>query len=164
MNDGKTGGRPLAAMLSTKMRVDGTKAAEMAGIIGISASYLSQLLTGDKAFSGVDNAVLRAVARYLELPAVVCFVLAGKLQHEDFLEYEVVFEAELHRALTVVAASPYGLEAAVDSVMLAGVPEPVKLLLVLMYQAASGAEVVTGKRRWPWTAPRQSALLDILVR
>lgn len=151
-------------MLSTRMAVDGTKIVDMARVLGLSRSYLSQLLASEKEFSGVGNDVLRAVARYLELPPVVCFVLAGKLEHADFLEPKVEYEAQLRAALEVIAESTFALEAAVDKSMLWSLQEPVKLLLVLLYQAVSGADVVAQKKRWPWTASKESSIFSVVPR
>ena len=85
-------------MLSTRMAIDGIRAADMARAVGVSRSYLSQLLAGDKELSSLNDDALRAIAGYLKLPPVVCFVLAGKLRHADFLEPGMEYETSLRAA------------------------------------------------------------------
>ena len=156
MSDVRSEGRQLARLLATKMSIDGQRTGALASDFGISASYMSQLLSGDKSFASVDIVVLRRVARYLGLPGVVCFVLSGKIQHVDFLEPDIDVVVELQNALSVVSQSTYGIEAAVDVDTLWAVPESVRLLVVLMYEAVTGTVLVAGKKRWPWTAARNS--------
>ncbi len=158
MKKGTTEGQPLIAMLSTRMAIDGIRAADMARAVGVSRSYLSQLLAGDKELSSLNDDALRAIAGYLKLPPVVCFVLAGKLRHADFLEPGMEYETSLRAALELIAESPFGLEAVVDKAMLFDLKEPVKLLLVFLYQAASGKELFPQKRRWPWAAPQEASI------
>lgn len=52
--------------------------------VGISPSYLSQLLSGDKGMESVSDQLLRAFAAYLSMPPVAGFVLAGRLDVADF--------------------------------------------------------------------------------
>lgn len=71
----------------------------MARMLGISTSYMSQLLAGYKRFSEGSDEVVRAAAKVLELPAVICILLTGKLRHEDFVEPTVSFQEELAVAM-----------------------------------------------------------------
>ena len=84
--------------------------------------------------------------------------------HAEFLEPDVGFDVELQDAMNVIARSSFWIEAAVDLVVLKGVPESVKLLLVLVFQATSGIEEICEKQRWPWTGPRQSSLTNVMAR
>jgi hypothetical protein len=158
MRNGNTEGQPLIVMLSTRMAIEGIRPANMARALGISRSYLSQLVAGDKQLSSLNDDALRAVARYLRLPPVVCFVLAGKLRHADFLDPGTEYEASLRGALERIAESPFGLEAIVNKGMLWELPEPVKMLLALLYQAASGVELFPPKKRWPWVATEEASI------
>lgn len=151
MADEKPDGRQLRLRLLERIHAQGASITAVANQLGISQSYLSQLLKGDKLFSTMDEAHLRAVSNYLELPAVIGFLLAGKLKQSDFEEPTVPLAAALKSALEVVAYSPPALEVCVDPTALHALPEPVKLLLVLCYQKAMGVELLTRTRRWTWT-------------
>lgn len=164
MKNGNTEGQPLISMLSTRMAIEGIRATDMARTLGISRSYLSQLVAGDKELSSLNDDALRAVARYLRLPPVVCFVLAGKLRHADFLDPGAECEASLRGALERIAESPFGLEAVINKEMLFELPEPVKMLLALLYQAALGVELFPHKKRWPWVATEEASIFSFPQR
>lgn len=142
-------GRPLALALTVKMNKDGESKTAVAKHLGISQSYLSQLIAGDKSFSAIDDSLLRAVASYLSIPPVIGFLLAERLQHSDFIEPNVEFETKLNAALQIVATSPHALEAAVNAEELMSLSQPTKLLMVFLFQATTGRELIPGKR-WPW--------------
>lgn len=152
MEKSNTEGRALASQLESRMNEGGSTVTAIAKQLGISQSYLSQLLAGDKAFTGMDNQVLRVIANFLGIPPVICFLLAGKLQNTDFIDPGVELNDQVKRALGVIAESPYALEAAVNAKELTELPESVKLFLVLLYQAATGSELISPKKRWPWIA------------
>lgn len=142
-------GKPLASALTAHMNKDGASITAVARHLGISQSYLSQLLAGDKSFSAVDDSLLRSVASYLSIPPVIGFLLAERLQHSDFIEPNVEFETKLNAALQIIATSPYALEAAVNAEELMSLSQPTKLLMVLLFQATTGRELIPGKC-WPW--------------
>lgn len=75
----------LAILLEQKMSGAHCKATELAKKLGISQSYFSELLSGDKEFSRLNTNALRNIAAHLEIPCVVCFLLAGKLVSSDFI-------------------------------------------------------------------------------
>lgn len=150
MKEEKPAGWPLRARLATHIHTLELTTSEAAQLLGISQSYLSQLLKGDKSFSKADDAIVRAVSTYLGLPGVIGFVLAGKLQHSDFVEPSVPLAAVFEKALNEIVQSPPALEAAVDLGLLQTLPEQVKLLLVLLYQEATGVELLVHTRRWSW--------------
>ena len=140
----------LATMLAVRRDVEGVAVSTLAGMLGISTSYMSQLLAGDKRFSVASDEVVRAAAKVLELPAVICFLLTGKLRHEDFVEPTVSFQDELAVAMRDLANSPEALELAVDRDDLLAMPVPVQHLVAVLFCQVSGRHYITGKKRWPW--------------
>lgn len=140
----------LATMLAVRRDVEGVAVSTLAGMLGISTSYMSQLLAGDKRFSAASDEVVRAAAKVLELPAVICFLLTGKLRHEDFVEPTVSIEEELEVAMRDLANSPEALELAVDRDDLLELPVPVQHLVAVLFGEVSGRQYITGKKRWPW--------------
>jgi len=100
--------------------------------------------------------LVRSIAEFVNLPVVVCLVLAGKLQHADFIEPTVTYAEELNTGMRAVMASKYGIECAVVPAMLALLPEQIKLLLVMLFQDATGISIVTPKKRWPWVEQKAS--------
>src|SRR5690606_15837202 len=78
--------------------------------VGISQSYLSELMRGDKPIEQVSDKHLRAFAAYLGVPPIAGFVLAGRLDASDFLEVMPSLEERLEKTLKLVCASPSAAE------------------------------------------------------
>ena len=156
--------RPLANRLADKLRRDGGTVKTVAQHLGISQSYLAQLLGGDRDFAAADIEVLRKAAEYLNLPPIICFLLAGKICNADFYESRMELDTQVDRVLSMVAESPSGLEAAVDATELHTLPAKAKLLLVLLYQMTLGTELVLGRKRWSWTSETDASPFKPLFR
>lgn len=138
----KNVGHPLVALLVQGMDARDMTVSELASEIGLSQSYLSELLREDKSFSKVDMSRLRSIAVFLELPAVSVFMLAGKLLHEDFLGKPHVISEQLQSGMRRVAQSSYGLKTSVSESMLERLPVEVKTLLAVIFQAATGESLI----------------------
>lgn len=143
-------GRALAARLVQRVQTDNALLTAVATRLGISQSYLSELIAGDKLFCRAGDDVVRATAAFLDIPAVMGFILAGRLRHEDFLEPTVGFESMLEKALGVVAESPTSIECSVTEEELRNLPRSVQVLVVLLYQAVYRTELIPTKGRWSW--------------
>ena len=143
-------GHPLVALLARSLTQEGQSVTRLAAEVGISQSYLSELLVGDKQFSKLDDEIVRAIAAHLKIPAVVALLMAGKLRHQDFVDRPMELDEMLEEAVQRIGISSYALESAVTPPMLTQLPSDVKLLLVLIFQAATG-NVLIPQRRWPWT-------------
>lgn len=141
-------GRPLAARIRERMALNGHSVSELGRLLGVSQAYLSQLLKGDRQFATVGDDSLRAIAAYLGLPAMICFLLAGKVHTEDFVLPSVELERSLERALTFVADSSYALESGVDLAVLRGAPHQLQTLVVFLYQSAAKARVYPLEEDW----------------
>lgn len=144
-------GRPLATQLLRRMNLNGVTVTAMAKQLGISQSYLSELLVGDKEFSTVRDDLVRAIAAYLGVPVVVCMVLAGRLQHRDFVAPAVDVDARRRAALAEVATSAMAMETAVDIQLLSDIPVPVQYLVVLLFERATGRSLMLGEQ-WSWSS------------
>lgn len=141
---------PLVALLAQRLNHQGQGISKLAAEIGISQSYLSELLAGDKHFSKLDDGVVRSIAAYLKVPAVVALLMAGKLKHQDFVDRPLELDEMLQEAVLRIGMSSYAKESTVTTSMLSQLPAEVKLLLTLVYQDATG-DTVMPQRRWPWT-------------
>lgn len=141
---------PLVALLAQSLCLQGQSVSKLAVEVGISQSYMSELLVGDKQFSKLDDEIVRAIAAHLKIPAVVALLMAGKLRHGDFVDRPLELDEMLHEAVLRIGNSSYALESAVTASMLTQLPAEVKLLLVLVFQDATGHMVIP-ERRWPWT-------------
>lgn len=151
MNRESNSGKALAALLSAQMNTSGLTVGHLAKRLGISPGYMSQLLAGDKSFAAVSEEVLRSAAAVLNVPPVICFLLAGRLRHDDFVETEVSLVSELRKAMREVAASPFGMEVAVTDRQLVALPHAVQHLVALLYAEATDHSFVYLEKRWPWT-------------
>jgi transcriptional regulator with XRE-family HTH domain len=136
---------PLVSLLAMRMRLKGMSEKSLAKHLGISQSYLSQLVTGKKDAAGASETLLRKCAGFVELPAVICFLLSGRLLSQDFFDGEDSFSARVEKALRVVAASRYAQETAVAIEDFGALPGRVQLLIVLLYETATGTELIPGR-------------------
>ena len=84
--------------------------------------------------AAVSDGFLRASAEYLEIPVVLVYLLAGRLQAADFFVPPLSWQHHVDEALREVAASNIAAEPAVNSEMLLALPDAVKLLVVLLYE------------------------------
>lgn len=141
---------PLVALLTQSLDRQGQGVSKLAIELGISQSYLSELMAGDKQFSKLDDEVVRSIAAYLKIPAVVGLLMAGKLRHQDFLDRPLELNEMLQEVMQRIAKSSYAMESAVTAPMLRQLQTEVKLLLLLVFQEATG-DMVMPERRWPWT-------------
>lgn len=138
---------PLAAMLRQRLDSEKLSMTSLSKRLGIAQSYLSELMLGDKSFSKLDDARLRRIANYLGVPAGIGFILAGRLTYDDFVEKPEELVAKLDAAMSVLVTSTWALEAGVSEQVIRNLPHQVKLMLSLMFQTATGENLIA-ERRW----------------
>lgn len=148
MDRGKNKGRVLASMLAAQLRIDGNSITALATTLGISQSYFSQLLSGEKPMTGVSDDVLRKCALYLRVPAVTVFLLAGRLCGADFFDEPEDLNQKLANALKIVAESQHAMDVVVSYDDLLAVTPAVQHLLVQLYEVAMGVELIPGRIGW----------------
>lgn len=135
----------LARLLSVKMHQDELTAKALAGKLGISPSYLSQLLSGEKCLATARDKLVRKCAAYLGIPAVLAFLWAGKLSGKDFFREPKSLKERLQAGMRIVSESQYAGEAGVSSADLSGLNEQVQLLLARLFEIAEGRLVIEGR-------------------
>lgn len=129
-------GQPLAELLRLKMRRDCLSLTEQAKRLNVGQSYLSQLSSGAKPLSSVSDSFLRKCAEYLGIPVVHAFLLAGRLQYQDFCQAPESVEERIKEALTEISRSSLAMESSVGTAMLTALPHAAKLLLIQLYERA----------------------------
>jgi transcriptional regulator with XRE-family HTH domain len=135
------------------MRERSHTVSQMAAHVGVSQSYLSQLLNGDKAMDAVSDLHLRRFSAYLGIPPIGAFVLAGRLELADFIEDIPTFEEGISRGLASISSSPSAAEAGVDLTDLERLPVPMKVLIVLLHQRAQLEDFLRPMGDW-WLTRR----------
>lgn len=123
-------GQALARRLYEKIRRDGVSQSRLAAELGLSPGQISKLLSGKGSFAHVSEEVLRAVASYLEIPVVQCFVLAGRLRHADFFQ---PVGSPLAAAMEAVVTSDLLVGLAIAAEDLQALPEEVQLLILRLH-------------------------------
>ena len=144
----KQKGQRLRVALKQVLRKKGERISSLAARLGISQSYLSQLLNGDKPMDGIDDDLLRQFAAYLDVPGVAGFILAERLTAADFLATSPSLGERLSQAMMPVGQSSAAIESGMEKEALDALPEKVQLLLVLLYQKAYGVELLNPSRGW----------------
>lgn len=138
-------GRPLADILRLRMRDGGLSIAELASCLMVGQSYLSQLLNGKKPLSAVGDDFLRRSADFLGMQVVLVYLLAGRLKAADFFQSPAALGSDIAKALTEISRSNIAVETAVDVATLSGLPERVKLMLVLLYERSEGVVLLPAR-------------------
>ncbi|MDH3066630.1 helix-turn-helix transcriptional regulator [Achromobacter insolitus] len=146
-------GQHLKQALRVAMRERSDSLSNVAAQVGISQSYLSQLMNGDKPIAQVSDMHLRSLAAYLRVPPVAGFVLAGRLAAADFLEQAPPLEERLDQALVSVCASPSAAEAQVRLEELRALSVRAKVLVVLLHRRAQQVDLLGSSNAW-WTSRR----------
>ena len=67
---------------------------------------------------------------------VLIYLLAGRLRADDFFISPMTTEMRVADALELIAKSDVAAEIAIEAVMLNGLPNAAKLLIVLLYERA----------------------------
>lgn len=135
----------LARLLSVKMHQDELSAKALASKLGISPSYLSQLLSGEKCLVTARDKLVRQCADYLGIPAVLAFLWTGKLTSNDFFHEPRSLKERLSASMRVVSESQYAGEAGVSRADLLGLNEQVQLLLAHLFEIAEGRSLIEGR-------------------
>lgn len=138
-------GQPLLDLLQAKLHSDSITLAQLGELLGLSQSYISQLLSGDKPVSALQRDVIRRIAGFLDMPTVLCELLGGRLEASDFFSVRDKYAHALEYALQTVAASNSAMESAVRLDDLLALPDSVKLLLVLLYELAEHVVLLPGR-------------------
>ena len=138
-------GRPLADILRLRMRDGGLSIAELAKCLMVGQSYLSQLLNGKKPLSAVGDDFLRRSADFLGMQVVLVYLLAGRLKAADFFQSPAALDSDIAKALTEICRSNIAAETAIDVATLNGLPERVKLMLVLLYERSEGVVLLPAR-------------------
>lgn len=135
--------RPLADLLRAKMERDGLSSVELAERLGIGQSYLSQLLRGVKRTQTAGESLLRACAKYLGVPPVTAYLLAGKLKAEDFFSVTPKeWDVSIDNALFTLSQSHFAANAAVTHEHLRQSTDPLKLLLIHLFENATSTTLL----------------------
>ena len=149
MNEAKKQkGHRLRVELKHKIFENGDNISNIAIRFGISQSYLSQLINGDKLLAGVDDDLLRKFAAYLDIPCIAAFLMAERLYAADFISSKKTHDDKLKDAMAYIYQSPSGIESGVSESELEALPEKVKLLIVLLFQKSYSAELKGTTSRW----------------
>ncbi len=138
---------PLAAMLRQRLDSEKMSMTFLAKQLGVAQSYLSELMSGEKSFSKLDDGRIRGISGYLGIPAAIGFILAGRLRYEDFVESPEALGTRLDKAISTLAKSTWALESGASDLELSKLPHSVKLMLTLMYRAATGENLIH-ERSW----------------
>ena len=125
-------GRPLAAILRSRMRDGGLSIAELASCLMVGQSYLSQLLNGKKPLSAVGDDFLRRSADFLGMQVVLVYLLAGRLKAADFFQSPAALGSDIAKALTEICRSNIAVDTAVD-------------VLVLLYERSEGVVLLPAR-------------------
>lgn len=118
----------------------------LAKALGVTFGYVRQLAAGVRPVEQVSNAFCRACANYLDIPPVAVMLAAGRITLRDFMMPEVERAAgwQLTAGLERIAADP--LVGCLMPQEVWDAPEPVKQLLIALYEDATKQELMPNRQ------------------
>jgi len=137
----------LAMLLAAKMGEASISQSKLSEILGISKSYVSQLLSGEKHTRHISIETLRAIAAYLKLPVIDCLVLAEVLKHADFTPGKNDESLTIERALNFVAESTMAQTIGVTKKELYKIPENTKILIIRLFETSCDVRLLPTSKK-----------------
>lgn len=141
--------RPGAALLVWLSRISlsrGHKMTEVASALGVTHGYLVQLKRGIRETPRISSEVVEAAAEYLVCPPILVKLAAGQISLRDFYSPRDRMADDIDAAIAHIAADPdysFLLPPRVDSLS-----QDVKASLVMLYQDATGRDLLFRKLNW----------------
>lgn len=135
---------PLIAALYQAAAASQEQLTDVAASLGVTVGYLAQLQTGIKRCDRIAREFAEAVGRYLGIPTVLVYVLAGAIRAEDFIFPALV--NEMDNAL-LLSSQGCGIGAMMPESMLAAAPDA-QAYMLLLFQEAKQA-LMEHQRRLP---------------
>ncbi|WP_157648589.1 helix-turn-helix domain-containing protein [Thiobacillus denitrificans] len=154
--------RPGAAFLVWLTRTASSRSQkmhQMASALGVTYGYLIQLKKGIRETPRISADVVQAAARYLGCPPIFVKMAAGQVTAQDFYVPKDKMENDVNTAIAYMAGDPnylYMLPPDLDKL-----PQDVKAALVLLYQDATGKNLLSSKHDWPRIAGMIREMLEV---
>jgi transcriptional regulator with XRE-family HTH domain len=105
--DAAAGASPLVAALTLAAKERGDTLADLAAALEVTYGYFSQLKSGSRKTENISDEVISRCAKYLSVPRLMVYMLAGKVTLEDFYQFEAMHPTELKRAYDFLRADPF---------------------------------------------------------
>lgn len=136
----------LMAWLYRTAAERGDSKVALAKALGVTFGYVRQLAAGVRPVEQVSNAFCRACANYLDIPPVAVMLAAGRITLRDFMMPDVERAAgwQLTAGLERIAADP--LVGCLMPREVWDAPEPVKQLLIALYEDATKQELMPNRQ------------------
>lgn len=137
---GEPGG-PLVGALQGCAAERGHMLKELASELGVTYGYISQLRSDLRSVQNVSDDFARKCAKYLGVPLMQVWVLAGKLQPSDLYPCKVTFASQLANAIEFIGRDKYwGHQLTTE---LRSMNADSQHMLVKLYQKATGCTLLT---------------------
>jgi transcriptional regulator with XRE-family HTH domain len=154
--------RPGAALLVwlTKVAVQrGEKMHQLSAALGVTYGYLVQLKKGIRSTTRISEEVIRGAARYLAVPAIAVRLAAGQVTLGDFDLPGDRYSQRVDNGLDFISKDPaysFLLPAGVEQL-----PTDVKASIVVLYEGATGARLLSNRDHLLHAVEQLHDLLDV---
>lgn len=154
--------RPGAALLVWLTRIAvsrGHKMTEVASALGVTFGYLVQLKRGIRETPRISCEVVEAAAEYLVCPPILVKLAAGQIALKDFYSPRDRMADDIDAAIAHIASDPdysFLLPTRVDSLS-----QDVKASLVMLYQDATGRNLLFRKLNWTRILETVGGMLEV---
>lgn len=106
---------------------------ELANNLGITYSYLTVLISGEKPISSVNRSIMVAAAEYLDVPVAQVYLWSGALEPTDFVHVSQLREMS-GEIFDVMARNPEWGGYMPRKGLWVSLPDQVKELITLMFE------------------------------
>jgi len=133
-------GAQLLVLLVQKANESGHTLSELAGELGVTYGYLSQLRNGTRQWRHISDEFANACAQYLGMPRLTVLLACGRVQVEDFYDDPELVRDHVSRAMTLIKQDPD--YAALIPGDIDAASYEYKRLVALLYERATGLSVL----------------------
>jgi hypothetical protein len=138
-------GAALARALEARAQSLGLSQKAAAHQIGFSEPYYALLLGGQRWFGSVEEASLKRIAEFLDVPIISVLLMAEKVYPQDFFRSTTI-ESQIDFVFATMSKDKRWTSAMPNHIDWSKTPQSVRLLAALLYQECSGKDLMEKAR------------------
>ena len=138
-------GAALARSLEARAQSLGLSQKAAAHQIGFSEPYYALLLGGQRWFGSVEEASLKRIAEFLDVPIISVLLMAEKVYPQDFFRSTTI-ESQIDFVFATMSKDKRWTSAMPNHIDWSKTPQSVRLLAALLYQECSGKDLMEKAR------------------
>ena len=138
-------GAALARALDARAQSLGLSQRAAAHRVGFSEPYYALLMGGNRWFGAVEDAALKRIAEFLDVPMISVLLMSERVSPEDFFR-KTTLESQIDFVYSTMSTDKRWTAAMPKSADWKNTPLSVRLLAALLYQECSGKDLMEKAR------------------